>query len=476
MVDFSQARVVVVGDLMLDRYYEGATQRISPEAPIPVLSLDSIENRAGGAANVALNLAALGVQVTLIGMVGDDQAAQELKLLLTERGVQLKLCSASGLKTIQKIRFVSSHQQLLRCDIENSFADVPHTELHNFFTEIISSQDVCIISDYAKGTVINPQFYIQHAKTSHVPVLIDPKGEDFSRYSGASLVKPNLKEFRVAFGSGLSANEVSGVAENYLQHHDVGALLLTQGAGGMTLFQQDRAPCLFHCEQFDIKDVSGAGDTVIATTALALALGQTLEEAVALANKAAGVVVRKAKTSSLSRWECRRLMMQIDRNPHHCIFSEAEVAGLGDELAAQGKKLVMTNGCFDLLHPGHVGYLREAREAGDYLLVAVNSDESVKRLKGSHRPVQPVEDRCAVLEAISFVDAVVVFSEDTPRRLVELIRPRVLVKGVDYHDPAAVAGGSSVMSWGGEVKFLGPDKNWSSSTLCSRAQQQAEEV
>ena len=407
MMDFEQSRVVVVGDVMLDRYYEGATQRISPEAPIPVLNLNSIEERAGGAANVALNLATLGVQVTLLGMVGQDQAAEELKALLVEQGVKLHLFSVSERKTIQKIRFVSLNQQLLRCDIENSFADISHATLHEFFKTIISDQDVCIISDYAKGTVINPQFYIQQARACDVPVLVDPKGEDFSRYAGASMIKPNLKEFGVAFGSSVSELGPPEVAQRFMQTSEVSSVLLTQGARGMTLFQKDKPPRLFFCEQFDIKDVSGAGDTVIATTALALSLQQSLEDAVALANRAAGVVVTKAKTSALTRWECLRLMLQVDRNLHHCVFSQAEVAGLGDELAAQGKKLVMTNGCFDLLHPGHVGYLREAREAGDYLLVAVNTDESVKRLKGDHRPVQPVEDRCAVLEALACVDAVV---------------------------------------------------------------------
>ncbi len=475
-INFEKVRVLIVGDVMLDRYYDGTTDRISPEAPIPVLKLGTTDNRAGGAANVALNLAALGVQVSLLGFVGNDEAANTLESLLDDQGVSSHLIRVPELATIQKMRFISQNQQLLRCDIEQVFTQAPHAQLVQQFQNIVNQQDVCILSDYAKGTVADPQCFIQAASLAGVQTLIDPKGKDLTRYAGATLVKPNQKEFNLVFGAIDDGQQMQALAQQYLVKHDVSALLLTQGSKGMTLYQADKAPQHYSCEQFEVKDVSGAGDTVIAMTALCLALQQNLQQAVAFANKAAGLVVMKAKTSALTRWECRRLLLRMDRDPHNCRFTEEEVIDLGEELAAQGKKLVMTNGCFDLLHPGHIGYLREAREAGDFLLVAINTDESVKRLKGPGRPAQPAADRCAVLEALGCVDAVITFSEDTPLRLINLVKPRVLVKGVDYTDLSQIIGAQEVLSWGGEVKLLGPAKHWSSTDLLNKSDNMAEEV
>jgi D-beta-D-heptose 7-phosphate kinase / D-beta-D-heptose 1-phosphate adenosyltransferase len=466
----TQARIIIVGDVMLDRYYDGSADRISPEAPIPVLNLKTIEDRAGGAANVALNLASLGVQVSLLGFVGEDVVAAELEKILIDKGVESHLMRVPGSSTVQKMRFVSANHQLLRCDIEGNFTQAPHDQLVECFNHLVASHDVCILSDYAKGTLENPQAFIKAAQLVNKPILVDPKGKDFSRYRGATLIKPNQKEFHNAFEETQDSNRREFLAQEFLSSYNVDALLLTQGSQGMMLYQRQPNTLHYSCDQFEVKDVSGAGDTVIAMTALSLALEQPLEQAVAFANKAAGLVVTKAKTSALTKWECRRLMLHLDRDVHHCVFSQEEIVGLGDALAEQEKKLVMTNGCFDLLHPGHVGYLREARANGDFLLVAVNTDESVQRLKGPTRPVQPAQDRCAVLEALDCVDAVVVFSEDTPLQLIELVKPRVLVKGVDYTKVEDVVGGKEVISWGGEVKLLGPPKQWSSSDLLKKAE------
>lgn len=450
--DFPAARVLVVGDLMLDRYWHGETSRISPEAPVPVVHVGQAEERAGGAGNVALNIAALGGQAELLGFTGEDEAAGALAKILDDHGVAWRFTRVPGSATITKLRVLSRHQQLIRLDFEDGFHVTDATPLLDDFRHRLSGAGAVVLSDYGKGTLAQVQDFIAAARQQNVPVLVDPKGSDFSRYRGATLITPNLHEFEAIVGACGSDAAIVEKGERLREALDLEALLITRSEKGMTLLHAGRKALHLPTQAREVYDVTGAGDTVISVLAAALAAGEPLAEATAWSNLAAGLVVGKLGTAKVSVDELRqalRAQTEVARG----IVDEDRLVALVQEARAHGETVVMTNGCFDILHAGHVTYLEQAAALGDRLIVAVNDDASVRRLKGPERPVNTQERRMRVLAALDCVDWVVGFDEDTPTRLICRVLPDLLVKGGD-NDPDRIPGGDCVREAGGEVKVL----------------------
>ncbi|MFJ5365202.1 bifunctional D-glycero-beta-D-manno-heptose-7-phosphate kinase/D-glycero-beta-D-manno-heptose 1-phosphate adenylyltransferase HldE [Pectobacterium punjabense] len=450
--DFRQAGVLVVGDVMLDRYWYGPTSRISPEAPVPVVKVDTIEERPGGAANVAMNIAALGASSRLVGLTGIDDAARALNAKLAEVNVKCDFVSVPTHPTITKLRVLSRNQQLIRLDFEEGFEGIDPQPIIERIQLALPKMGALVLSDYAKGALAHVQAMIQTAKAAGVPVLIDPKGTDFSRYRGATLLTPNLSEFEAVAGRSKTEEELVERGMQVVTDYELSALLITRSEQGMTLLQPGKAPLHLPTQAQEVYDVTGAGDTVIGVLAAALAAGNPLEEACFLANAAAGVVVGKLGTSTVTPIELENAIRGRAETGFG-VMTEEQLKHAVELARQRGEKIVMTNGCFDILHAGHVSYLANARKLGDRLIVAVNSDASTKRLKGPTRPVNPLPQRMIVLGALEAVDWVVPFEEDTPQRLIASILPDILVKGGDYQ-PHEIAGSEEVWANGGEVKVL----------------------
>ncbi len=465
---FNQAKVLVLGDVMLDRYWFGATNRISPEAPVPVVKVQDIEERAGGAANVAMNIASLNVPVALHGLIGQDDAGNALDKLLNSHNIQNHCVALTTHPTITKLRILSRHQQLLRLDFEEGFHNVESSDLLNKLAQNIQDYGALILSDYGKGTLESVQEMIQIARKANVPVLIDPKGTDFERYRGATLLTPNMSEFEAVVGHCKDDDEIVAKGLKMIADFDLTALLVTRSEKGMTLIRPNQAPYHLPTQAKEVYDVTGAGDTVISVLATAIADGRPFEEACYLANAAAGVVVGKLGTSTVSPVELENAIHQRATTGFG-IVSEAELKAIVEEAKKRGEKIVMTNGCFDILHPGHVSYLENARKLGDRLIVAVNTDYSVKRLKGEARPINDLDARMAVLAGLSSVDWVVAFNEDTPQRLIGEILPNLLVKGGDYK-PEEIAGAKEVINNGGEVQILNFENGCSTTNVIKKIQ------
>jgi D-beta-D-heptose 7-phosphate kinase / D-beta-D-heptose 1-phosphate adenosyltransferase len=449
---FQHAKILVVGDLMLDRYWHGAASRISAEAPVQVLNVGQMEERPGGAGNVALNIASLGGHAEIIALTGDDEAAQQLEVKLTAAKVKCHLERDSSLTTITKLRIISRQQQLLRLDFEQHFNGQGAEKIKQAMQSKLEQVDLVILSDYAKGTLHQVEQLIKLAKAQSKPVLVDPKGKDFSKYFGATLVTPNLHEFEAVVGRCHDEQTLIERGNQLLIANQWQALLITRGEQGMTLLRPNKPELHFPTQAHEVFDVTGAGDTVIATLASALAAGSELEDAVALANTAAGVVVAKLGTAGISAHELRRKVRTTNQSGTG-VVSQQQLAVVVADAKAHGEKIVMTNGCFDILHAGHVAYLQQAKALGDRLIVAVNSDSSVKQLKGQGRPVNSIERRMSVLAGLGSVDWVVEFSESTPQNLIANIIPDVLVKGGDYQ-VKDIAGGEEVLKNGGKVEVL----------------------
>jgi D-beta-D-heptose 7-phosphate kinase/D-beta-D-heptose 1-phosphate adenosyltransferase len=467
---FDQARVLVAGDVMLDRYWHGATSRISPEAPVPVVHVGKSEERAGGAANVALNIAALGAQTRLLGVTGDDEPAGSLETLLSGAGIDYEFQKVAATPTVTKLRVISRHQQLIRLDFEDGFQDFDAAALLESYRQGLDDCDVVVLSDYGKGTLAQIEQLIAMARAAGKPVLIDPKAREFSRYRGATLITPNMAEFEQVAGQCDDEQALVERSAALLEQHDIEALLVTRGEHGMTLLRRDEPEFHLPTQAREVFDVTGAGDTVISVLAAALAAGEDMPAATALANLAAGIVVGKLGTASVSVPELRRsVQMEQDAG-----FGEMNVAQLQVAVAdarSHDERIVMTNGCFDILHAGHVMYLDQARRLGDRLIVAVNDDDSVRRLKGDGRPVNPLDRRMTVLTALESVDWVVPFSDDTPEQLICDISPDLLVKGGDYK-PEEIAGYDCVKRQGGDVIVLDFEDGCSTSDIIAAIKQQ----
>lgn len=452
MPPFQEARVLVVGDVMLDRYYHGSANRISPEAPVPVVRVSNQEDRPGGAGNVALNIAALGGAATLVGVVGTDATAEDLGARLSAAGVRCEFLVSQDKPTITKLRVISQHQQLLRMDFEQPFDAQDVADLQPRFESVLESAQVVIVSDYAKGALQDVPAIIRAARAAGKPVIVDPKGSDFEKYRGATLITPNLHEFETVVGHCSTEQELITRGLALMTELALEAILITRGESGMTLLRPNKAELHLPARAQEVFDVTGAGDTVISVLAASLAAGEDFAEATALANLAASLAVGKLGTAAISGPELRRAL-HSDSASGRGVMSAEQLRSAVEEARAHGERIVFTNGCFDIIHAGHVGYLAEARKLGDRLVVAINDDASVTRLKGAGRPINPVERRLAVLAGLEAVDWVVSFSEDTPEALLHEIKPDVLVKGGDY-SIEQVVGGEFVLSYGGEVRSL----------------------
>ncbi len=452
---FDDIAVLVVGDVMLDRFWTGSTERVSPEAPVPVVKVQHSENRAGGAGNVAVNIAALGGAVTLTGICGEDEAARLLREAVEQAGVTWAVCPSAA-ETIVKLRVLSRHQQLLRMDFEGSLAQHADDMFTAFVRARLDAVSTVVLSDYAKGTLKRVQDLIGICREAGKQILIDPKGTDLTRYRGATVLTPNLSEFEAVVGQCESEQSLIERGIALRDELELQALLITRSERGMTLLEKGCEPVTLPARAREVFDVTGAGDTVISVLASAMAVGMPLLEATALANTAAGLVVGKLGTASVTRAELNTaLTEEVDATLPHVgeVLSQSALLAKVAQARAAGERIVMTNGCFDILHRGHMAYLARARALGDRLMVAVNTDDSVRRLKGSSRPINDVESRMALLSALRSVDWVVPFDTDTPADLIAEVVPDVLVKGGDY-EPQNIVGYDTVVKAGGKVCVL----------------------
>lgn len=470
---FSRLKILVVGDIMLDRYIVGDVERISPEAPVPVLRHVHRYQRPGGAANVAMNLAGLGCQAMLAGFCGNDAEQHELASLLTEASIDIRGVVSSVLPTISKTRIVGRTQQMLRLDIE-SRETPPSPEaaalLENTLA-LVAEADAVVLSDYAKGALSNELCHavIDAARRQGKPVLADPKTRDFSKYSGATTVCPNLSELSAATGvDAHRTEELVAAGSALVATHHLDSLVVTMSEKGISVLRPQHPAYYSPARAREVFDVSGAGDTVIATLAASLAAQLSIETAVDLANIAAGIVVGKVGTVPIARHE---LISEL--TPSSGYTTSEKVLDLGrlreriSNWRASGETIVFTNGCFDILHVGHIALLEECRRFGSKLVLGLNTDASITRLKGPTRPIVGQMERARVMAALAAIDAVVLFEEDTPLELIRAIRPDVLVKGGDY-TVETVVGHEDVLAAGGRVEIVPTVHGFSTTNIVNR--------
>jgi len=459
---------VVVGDLILDRYVEGSVERINPEAPVPVVHARRERFGLGGAANVARNLKVLECDVTLLGVVGDDEAGAALRRLCAREGIpEDGILVDSGRPTTKKTRVIAQGQHLVRVDWEESRSLSP--ELEGRFAELAfegsAAPQVVVLSDYAKGVLTDGlvRTLVEEGAKRKVPVLVDPKGRDFGRYAGAFLITPNRGEAEAWFGAPLREADRIGEALNALKEAlGLKAAVVTLGTDGMAWLDGEGCFGRLEAEAREVFDITGAGDTVLATLACFLGSGRTLEESLRIANIAAGISVGRIGTTAVSRAEILDRLLAASTDLERKLVARPQLPSWIGAHRVRGRRIVFTNGCFDVLHRGHVEYLRFCRDQGDVLVVGLNSDDSVRALKGEGRPVNPEEDRAAVLASLEAVDAVTVFGEETPAKIIEEACPDVLVKGEDWRDKGVV-GREFVEGRGGEVVLAPLLEGYSSS-------------
>lgn len=461
-MDFSGLTVLTIGDVMLDQYISGTTRRISPEAPVPVVNRESAWFTPGGAANVARGLAKLGCNSLLVGLAGDDPQGETLRKKLAEERIEALLPVGRQRPTTCKTRVLAGGQQILRIDEEvvNPPAIEERLALLHALERFLPQANAIILSDYAKGVLLRDvhgksicSTVLEMAKARNIPVLVDPKGADWKRYQGAACVTPNMGEFEQIASAIMPERELKKTGRAYFaqeicQRFSIDNLLLTCGAEGMILYEKTGRPLRLPAAVREVADVSGAGDTVIATLAACAAAKMDWREGAAIANTAAGIAVGKVGAAPVSMDELDAALNAESVNPR--LFRLPRLLEKLDEWRKQGRKIVFTNGCFDLIHPGHIALLQESASLGDKLVVGLNTDASVRRLKGPERPIQNEDSRALVLAALENVDAVVLFDEDTPLELIKAIKPDVLVKGSDYR-LENVVGADVVKSYGGTV-------------------------
>lgn len=460
-------KILIIGDFMIDHYLWGQTDRISPEAPVLVVDVKDETKGLGGAGNVVNNLFSLGAKTSILGVVGDDKVALEIQNLLQEKNAKIeKLIYEKNRQSSQKSRVLVSHQQVLRVDKESKqeILKSSEEELISCFDEIYSSFDAILLSDYGKGVLTKKicQNAINKANEARIPILIDPKGSDYSKYKNATLLTPNKKEAKEATNLDISSKESLEKAALKLKN-DLGLKysLITLSDEGIAIFKDKLR--IIPAIAKEVFDVTGAGDTVLATLGYALACKMDIYEAVVLANKAAAVVVAKLGSATASFDE----IIEYDKKQNQTQLEDKIISkeNLAQILQNSQKKIVFTNGCFDILHSGHIKYLEKAKSFGDILIVGLNSDSSVKRLKGEQRPINSQDERAILLSALSFVDFVVVFEEDTPYELIEFLKPEILVKGEDYKGKEVV--GSKLVK---EVKLAKFEEGKSTSLIIKRIQ------
>lgn len=460
---FRSVHVLVIGDVMLDAYYWGNVKRISPEAPVPVFHTRTRSEVLGGAGNVINNLTSLECKATALGICGNDEAGNRLKNLLDRKGIQDQVLRDSSRPTITKTRVLSSGQQLLRIDDEEVFPldQAVAKDLLGSVHELILKCNAVILSDYGKGTLSSlklVQTIIELSKSQKLPVIIDPKGADWSRYEGATCITPNTNELELVYGASIKDEEqLVGAMQDIKSRYRLNCLLTTRGPLGMCFLPANNKPAFIPSLAREVYDVSGAGDTVIATFSLGVASGMSFVDAARLANVAAGIVVGKLGTQpvALSELESSLARTQGNSSGHFSRkVSSLSAARLQIKAwRANGETIVFTNGCFDLLHPGHIHLLNTAKNLGNRLVVGLNSDASVQRLKGDNRPILSEHDRASMLGALDSVDLAIVFDEDTPEKLIGALKPDILIKGKDYMI-GEVVGKEIVESYGGHVTLI----------------------
>ena len=464
----SQVRILVMGDLMLDHYQWGDAERISPEAPVPVVRVRREEYRLGGAANVANNLAALGCRVGVCGLVGDDESGGRLREMLTALGAATHgLLVDESRPTTVKMRVMAQNQQLLRCDWESTApADSALLERISAFLSLsLREYDGVILSDYGKGLFTDAvaSHLIAACHDAGILVVADPKGKEFSRYHGAACLTPNSAEAAEAAGIPIETGEDAlAAAERLSAQLGTERICVTRGAEGVLAYSTTEGHRFLPAKAREVFDVTGAGDTFISALGALLIAGTPFFESAELANLAAAIVVGKVGTATAAIPEMLNFMGEARK-----VFAPGEIGALAQSLRERGLRVAFTNGCFDLLHAGHIQYLRDSRERGDVLIVGLNSDASVRRLKGEGRPVIGEEDRAHLLTALAFVDYVVIFEEDTPLEMIRAIKPHVLTKGEDY-TVEAVVGHDLVGQWGGEVALIPLKENRSTSGIIEK--------
>jgi len=488
--NFSDSRILTVGDIMLDEYWIGETTRISPEAPVPIVLVEHTDHRAGGAANVALNIAAFGCNVDLIGIVGNDPAGKTLEELLSKQPkIKNLLTIHKNSPTINKLRIISNNQQLFRLDREKGYCIESFTDLTNIFQQTLNKNiyNALVLSDYNKGTLQNHQIFISQANKYNIPIIVDPKNLDCSLYKNATILTPNLKEFQQMVNMNHSASKVDYSEQdlfekghNLIEHLNLQALIITRGKNGLTLLTKDYQDQHFVSHSHEVFDVTGAGDTVTATIAACVASGNNLHTACHLATIAASIVVSKLGTSCISIEELESELKQTEqKSATHAlnlgIVETEQLALIIHQQKLLGETIVLVNGCFDVLHAGHIHYLEKAKSLGNRLVVAVNDDASIKTLKGNNRPINNLEQRMQVLAGLKAVDWVVSFgfNEIRPGKLIETLNPDILVKSKEafktIEEIPEYEGAQYVLKNGGKVYLLDrpliPDCNVSSSKI-----------
>ena len=462
----ASSRIVVVGDVMVDRYWYGDARRISQEAPVPVVDISVAEDRPGGAANVALNVVAMGAECTLVSAVGNDEAADAIRARLEGAGVVCDFVELADWATTLKLRILGRRQQLIRLDFERPPPAPLADRILEALEKHIAAADALVIEDYDKGVVDAPEGIVAAAKRAGVPVVVDPKFKHLDRYRGADIIKPNRTEFESAVGAWSDEADLVRRGREALDRVDARALVVTLGGEGLAVIERDGGHHRVQAGNVEIYDVTGAGDTVAAGLGVAAALSWSVLDGARMANLAAGLVCERIGTAAVTADEINRSIARQPTVDHGVLDPDALIAAVA-AARAKGDKIVFTNGCFDILHAGHVGYLAQARGLGDRLVVAVNDDASAAKLKGKGRPVNDAQSRMRVLDGLASVDWVTSFSEDTPEILLAALRPDVLAKGGDYAESELV-GGDFVRSYGGTVKVLGLFEDLSTSSIINR--------
>lgn len=444
----TNSKILVVGDVMLDEYLFCTANRISPEAPVPVTKIKSREFRAGGAANVAVNISNLGAQTTLIGVVGIDKNAGLIETILKERNVNYELIIDETVSTICKTRVISEGQQMIRIDQEDILSQDTAEKLANKVIQIIKDFDLIVISDYAKGSLKQIQTIFKFANEYNKKIIVDPKDKDYTKYFGAYLITPNKYEFEAVIDKCLTKDTLKDEMFNTSQKYKIKNILVTLGAEGMAVYRDTNRFYKLNSEAKEVYDVSGAGDTVIASVSVGCACGLELDQAIILSNYAAGLVVSKVGTHPIKLDDLEEIYHKKVK-----MIQISDALKIFESYKKRGLKIVATNGCFDILHVGHIDYLEKAKALGDVLFVLVNSDKSVKKLKGPSRPINSAELRVKMLCAIEAVDFVMVFKDDTPEKIYSTLLPDVLVKGGDYN-VSNIAGSGYIIANGGEVHTI----------------------
>jgi D-beta-D-heptose 7-phosphate kinase/D-beta-D-heptose 1-phosphate adenosyltransferase len=454
---FTGLHIAVIGDLMLDHYMTGSTERTSPEAPVPVVLVRQESYVAGGAANVARNIAAAGAQVTCLGANGDDEAGHHLSAALKSSGVKTHaILTTADFQTTTKTRIVSQGQQIVRLDRETQWPASPADvdALCTSAAALIKTCDAVILSDYGKGILTKDVVsrILQECRAANIPVFVDPKGRDYSRYSGAYAITPNSREAHEATGMETStADGLAAAARAIRQATSSQIVVITRGADGLALLDASDKLTTISTSAREVYDVTGAGDTFVAWLTLAVAAGLSAENAARLANTAAGVSVGRVGPAVISIFDIHQALASGRLGKK--LIEESDLPALGDQLRAAGKKIVLTNGCFDFLHAGHVAFLQEARRLGDVLVLAMNTDDSIRRIKGAPRPIISQMQRGELLASIDAVDYITFFEADTPHQVIRALRPDLLVKGSNY-TLQQVEGSELVQEYGGQIHTI----------------------